>query len=227
MNFVLFTELPSPPSPSLCPCAGAASWSATHRAPCQTHPRRPWFRRNQPTWLLLRATRAPPSSAHVVRRLDVGAEPRVVVPLPLPPLKPSSPIHDANFDFPSSARHFPEPNPPLRRSERASLPTMVAAAPAPAKPPPPPPPNQTNPAAGYTSPPGSSPTPPRPRSLTGAPLPPRSTAAGRRRPWRARLRPSRAQPKPPRGSSRPPLAPPPRRRTVAWILVVEGGGPVP
>jgi len=63
-----------------------------------------------------------------------SAWPRVAAPLPSPALKPSSPVHDANFDFPSSARHFPEPNPPLRRSERASSPAMVVDAPAPAEP---------------------------------------------------------------------------------------------
>ena len=108
------------------------------RTPDQTRLRAPGITPNRSLLASRAAATRPVASLretppNAVAALDVGAT-RVAAPLPARPLKPSSPFHDANFDFPSSARHFPEPNPPLRRSERASPPAMVAAAPAPAEP---------------------------------------------------------------------------------------------
>ena len=99
------------------------------------------------------------------------------------------------------ARHCspPWPPPPLLSSSPFLHPT----------------PNQTNPAAGFTSPPGSSPTLSPPLTTAGAPLPPLAATAGRRSSWSGRLRPSPREPSTPIGAPRPPFPfphPGPRRR---------------
>ena len=143
LNFELFTKLPSPPSSSLLTPFVAVSplvrpLAAHTPRPGQNRLLRPGIAPNRSLLASRAAATRPVASPrdtppNAVAALDVGAA-RVAAPLPTLLLKPSSPFHDANFDFPSSARHFPEPNPPLRRSERASSPAMVVAAPAPTEP---------------------------------------------------------------------------------------------
>ena len=79
--------------------AGAATGHPTRRAPGQTCPPRPWFRRNQPPWHLPRATRRRtslsrrrrsrrPSHAsprHCPRRRS-SCPPRFMTPIPSSPL---------------------------------------------------------------------------------------------------------------------------------------------
>ena len=103
------------------------------------------------------------------------------------------------------ARHCspPWPPPPLLSSSPFLHPT----------------PNQTNPAAGFTSPPGSSPTFSPPLTTAGTPPQRHSTATGRRPPWNRRHGPPTRAPRPPTGPRRAPLAPPPlprRQRALPW-----------
>ena len=93
--------------------------------------------------------------------------------------------------------------------------TTIAAAPASAETPPPPHPEPNQPRSLLHLATRKFADPSAPRSITGAPLPSRSTAAGRRRPRQARLWPSQLAPSTPLGSSwHPPSFPPhlPRRR---------------
>ena len=119
-------------------------------------------------------------------------------------LVPSAPISLARSFAATRTRS------PFGRSSARRRPCRLASPP---WPPPPllssspflhPTPSQTNPAAGFTSPPGSSPTISPPLTTAGALPPPLATTVDRRSSWCRRLRPSPREPSTPIGAPRPP-----------------------